>query len=106
MSIGPMSSIAGGLGSAQRTTDASRAQHDNTTAERAANSSAAAESAAGIGETDGKEHQTGERDADGRRPWEIEAERKNALKERAMADEGVQALLEVFPAEIRDVEEM
>ena len=35
-----------------------------------------------------------------------DAERKNALKERAMADEGVQALLEVFPAEIRDVEEM
>lgn len=35
-----------------------------------------------------------------------EVERKNALKERAMADEGVQAMLEVFPAEIRDVEEM
>jgi hypothetical protein len=35
-----------------------------------------------------------------------DTERKNALKERAMADEGVQALLEVFPAEIRDVEEM
>jgi hypothetical protein len=35
-----------------------------------------------------------------------EAERKSALKEEAMADAGVQALLEVFPAEIRDVEEM
>ncbi|MGE0704295.1 MAG: DNA polymerase III subunit gamma/tau [Vicinamibacterales bacterium] len=35
-----------------------------------------------------------------------EAERKAALKERALADAGVQALLEVFPAEIRDVEEM
>jgi 2-methylaconitate cis-trans-isomerase PrpF len=35
-----------------------------------------------------------------------EAERKSALKERALADEGVQAMLEVFPAEIRDVEEM
>jgi DNA polymerase-3 subunit gamma/tau len=33
-------------------------------------------------------------------------ERKTALKEQAMADAGVQALLEVFPAEIRDVEEM
>jgi DNA polymerase-3 subunit gamma/tau len=29
-----------------------------------------------------------------------------ALKEQALADAGVQALLEVFPAEIRDVEEM
>ena len=35
-----------------------------------------------------------------------EAEKKSALKEQAMADAGVQALLEVFPAEIRDVEEM
>ena len=35
-----------------------------------------------------------------------EAERKTALKEQAMADPGVQALLEVFPADIRDVEEM
>jgi DNA polymerase-3 subunit gamma/tau len=35
-----------------------------------------------------------------------EAERKAALKEQALADSGVQALLEVFPAEIRDVEEM
>ncbi len=33
-------------------------------------------------------------------------EKKAALKERAMADPAVQALLEVFPADIRDVEEM
>jgi hypothetical protein len=36
-----------------------------------------------------------------------ESERKkSALREQALADAGVQALLEVFPAEIRDVEEM
>ena len=35
-----------------------------------------------------------------------EADRKSALKEEALADAGVQAMLEVFPAEIRDVEEM
>jgi DNA polymerase-3 subunit gamma/tau len=35
-----------------------------------------------------------------------EAARKSALKEEALADAGVQAMLEVFPAEIRDVEEM
>jgi hypothetical protein len=34
------------------------------------------------------------------------ADRKSALREQAMADAGVQAMLEVFPAEIRDVEEM
>jgi DNA polymerase III gamma/tau subunit len=34
------------------------------------------------------------------------ADRKSTLKKQAMADAGVQALLEVFPAEIRDVEEM
>jgi DNA polymerase-3 subunit gamma/tau len=33
-------------------------------------------------------------------------DRKSALKAQALADAGVQALLEVFPAEIRDVEEM
>ena len=35
-----------------------------------------------------------------------DADRKTALKEQALADAGVQALLEVFPAEIRDVEEL
>ncbi len=33
------------------------------------------------------------------------ADRKTALREQAMADAGVQAMLEVFPAEIRDIEE-
>jgi DNA polymerase III subunit gamma/tau len=34
------------------------------------------------------------------------ADKKVALREQALADAGVQALLDVFPAEIRDVEEM
>jgi DNA polymerase III subunit gamma/tau len=34
------------------------------------------------------------------------ADKKSALREEALADAGVQAMLEVFPAEIRDVEEM
>ena len=33
-------------------------------------------------------------------------DRKAALRDQALADAGLQALLEVFPAEIRDVEEM
>ncbi len=36
----------------------------------------------------------------------VDSDRKAALKQQALADSGVQALLEVFPAEIRDVEEM
>jgi len=46
--------------------------------------------------------------AEGRTPATAAADaaRKSALKEQALADAGVQALLEVFPAEIRDVEEM
>ena len=36
----------------------------------------------------------------------VDTEKQAALKEQALADAGVQALLEVFPAEIRDVEEM
>jgi len=34
------------------------------------------------------------------------AEKQSALREQALADAGVQTMLEVFPAEIRDVEEM
>jgi hypothetical protein len=34
------------------------------------------------------------------------ADRKSALREQALADPGVQAMLEIFPADIRDVEEM
>jgi hypothetical protein len=34
------------------------------------------------------------------------ADKKSALRDKALADAGVQTMLEVFPAEIRDVEEM
>ena len=36
----------------------------------------------------------------------VDVQRQAALKEQALADTGVQAMLEVFPAEIRDVEEI
>jgi DNA polymerase III subunit gamma/tau len=47
-----------------------------------------------------------EPDAAGGAPSDPAATKKSALREKALADAGVQALLEVFPAEIRDVEEM
>jgi hypothetical protein len=39
-------------------------------------------------------------------PSDPQATKRTELREQALADAGVQALLEVFPAEIRDVEEM
>jgi DNA polymerase-3 subunit gamma/tau len=39
-------------------------------------------------------------------PVDPAADKKAALRAEALADRGVQALLEVFPAEIRDIEEM
>ena len=39
-------------------------------------------------------------------PEKQSAEKKSALREQALADAGVQTMLEVFSAEIRDVEEM
>jgi hypothetical protein len=44
--------------------------------------------------------------AGGKAPAQQSAEKKTALREQALADAGVQTMLEVFPAEIRDVEEM
>ena len=44
--------------------------------------------------------------AGGAEPDKQSAEKKSALREQALADAGVQTMLEVFPAEIRDVEEM
>jgi DNA polymerase-3 subunit gamma/tau len=40
------------------------------------------------------------------KPAAAKTDRKSALKEQALQDASVQAMLEVFPAEIRDVEEM
>jgi hypothetical protein len=45
--------------------------------------------------------------ADGAAPADAtSADKKSALRDKALADAGVQTMLEVFPAEIRDVEEM
>ncbi len=73
MSIGPMSSIAGsvaGTSLAQtRGSEIDRAQQESTAREILARTEEKAELAAGVGQTDGENHQTAERDADGRRLW-------------------------------------
>jgi DNA polymerase-3 subunit gamma/tau len=56
-------------------------------------------------EADGTGEAAAPEDAPAARPAG-DPKKQAALKEQALADTGVQALLEVFPAEIRDVEEM
>jgi hypothetical protein len=74
-SLGFFGSIAA-TPAAQRGADTDRAQQDTVRQQGEAKSDLQAEKAAGIGETDGDEHDTNERDADGRRPWEIGARSK------------------------------
>ena len=75
MSIGPLSGIAGsvaGTSLAQtRGSEIDRAQQESTARELRARSEQKAELAAGVGQADGDNHQTAERDADGRRLWEF-----------------------------------
>lgn len=75
MSIGPTSGLAGSVAAtalAQTTgPEADRAQQAAANQEGRVRNEQRAESAGGIGEADGDDHQTDERDADGRRPWEM-----------------------------------
>jgi hypothetical protein len=73
MTVGPLGffgSIAA-TPAAQRGADTERVQHDTARQQGEVKNEMSAETAAGIGETDGDEHGANERDADGRRPWEI-----------------------------------
>jgi hypothetical protein len=74
MSMGPLSglaaSVAGSPLAQTKGSEVERNQHAVGSHERRVQSIARAESAAGIGEADGENHETAERDADGRRLWE------------------------------------
>jgi hypothetical protein len=80
-SVGPLGGVnfsAAGVPLAQtKGSDADRAAQDVGSQQRNVVFEQKAEAAAGIGETDGEDHQTGERDADGRRPWQLPPEKKN-----------------------------
>ena len=74
MSVGPLgpinSAIAGTpLAQGKNETDTNQVLRESQ--ERRVAADRQAEAAAGIGETDGENHETEERDADGRRPWEL-----------------------------------
>ncbi len=74
MSVGPLSGLIGSLAGTPlaqtKGTEIERAQQDAATQERRAVNDQKADSASGIGQPDGQDHETGQRDADGRRLWE------------------------------------
>lgn len=77
MSIGPLGIPASAAGSplAQtRGAPVERTQGEVGAQRRQVYHDEKAEAAAGVGEPDGEDHQTAERDADGRRPWEDQPE--------------------------------
>lgn len=69
-SIGIAASVAGSPLSQTRGAEADRVQHESTNHARQANADRQAASAAGIGTT-AQDEQTSDRDADGRRLWEL-----------------------------------
>jgi hypothetical protein len=74
MSIGPMgfaSFVAGAPLAASKGSDIERSLHAASAKDRQVQTDKKASDAAGIGSTDGEDHQTEDRDADGRRLWEL-----------------------------------
>lgn len=73
MSIGPLGPIVSAAGSAlaqSKGSELERTQNEVAGQERQSEVGRQAESAAGIGAADGENHETSERDANGRRLWE------------------------------------
>lgn len=92
MNINPVAAgLAGAAASqqqAQATGDAARAQTDSSSQARQAATDLKAEMAAGIGQTDGEDHATSDRDADGRQVWhgretEAQKEERQAAEDAA-----------------------
>jgi hypothetical protein len=71
---GIVTSAAGAPLSQTSGSETERAQKDGQAISRQADARESAEKAAGIGQTD-EDQQSSERDADGRRPWEVPARR-------------------------------
>ena len=89
MSVGPLGGIAGSVAGSplaqSKGSDVERAQQDAANQARRTAADKKAENAAGIGEADGEDHETADRDADGRRLWEAQPE---AASDDAPAQEG------------------
>jgi len=74
MSVGPLGALAGSVAGAPlaqaKGSDVERTSNDTGNQQRRVDADQKAENAAGIGAADGEDHETAERDADGRRLWE------------------------------------
>lgn len=94
MSIGPVNlpavTSAGGQ-LAQRTADMDRASHDVASQQGSTASQVAADSAAGIAQTDGDSHEAHDRDADGRRLWELPGQKQTPTPDDASTTPPVQS---------------
>jgi len=92
MSIGPSSPLFGSAAGAPRAqstgSDVQRAKQDAAARERSIDAAKKAAGAAGISKPDGEDHEPGERDADGRRPWEIAARRNQQPADDLAASQG------------------
>lgn len=90
MSMGPMSGIlasAAGSSLAKRTSDSDRIQQQNAAQQGSARAEQLASEAAGVGQTDGEDHDTQDRDADGRRLWELPPTPQENSEEEEKRDE-------------------
>jgi hypothetical protein len=76
--IGIAAAAAGTPLSQAKGTDLERTGQDVGAAQTAAQGQLKAESAAGVGQPDGQDHQSDDRDADGRLPWRIRRTKKEA----------------------------
>jgi len=89
MSVGPMGGILGSAAGApqaqSRGSEADRAGQDQGAHERRVDVERSADKASGIGQTD-EDQETSERDADGRRLWEVDAEAEPGKSETADAE--------------------
>jgi hypothetical protein len=70
MSLGPLAGLAGTSLAQVKGSEVDRTQQSVANQERRVANLERAEKASGIGQADGEDHETGERDADGRRLWE------------------------------------
>lgn len=90
MSIGPLS-FAGSAAATplaqSKGSDVDRAEQETAAQQREFQHDLKAEEAAGIGQTDGEEHETEDRDADGRRLWELPAKKAVGKTEAENADD-------------------
>jgi hypothetical protein len=89
MSVGPLGGILGSVAgslSAQSGSDVGRARQEAIHQNRQTKLDNHADNTAGVAETDGEDHQSNDRDADGRRPWEIPGGEARPLPQAEVAD--------------------